>query len=120
MDAVTDVGKAPGLLAVTPDLDLVVAAELGLRDFSTDRGGGLLAPALEGPVRAVDVVVTDGDSAHPEVLGEVPAHALRKELLPSITVLGHCRVSIVLTQRLHLCLGLLVGCVYAGRRGEEV
>src|SRR5688572_9109964 len=93
IEAVADVGEAPGLLAVAPDLDLVLPLELRLRDLAADRGRGLLAPPLESAVRPVDVVVADNARFEPEVLGEVPAHALREELLPAVAVFRHRRVS---------------------------
>jgi len=57
LDAVVDVHEAAGLLAISPDLDLVPTGELGLRDLPADRGGRLLPSAGPGAVRAVDVVV---------------------------------------------------------------
>ena len=56
LDAVVDVHEAAGLLAVAPDLDLVLAGLLGVNHLAADRGRRLFAAAVPGAVRAVDIV----------------------------------------------------------------
>ena len=89
LEAVVDVHEAAGLLAVAPDLDLVLAGSLGLDDLAADGGRRLLAAAVPGAVRAVDVVEAGHARLEAEVLAEVAAHALGEELLPAVAVLGH-------------------------------
>src|SRR3989440_7581860 len=57
LDAVPNVAETARLLAVPPDLDR--RALLRLRDFSADRGGGLLPASPLGPPWAGDVVGAD-------------------------------------------------------------
>src|SRR5205807_2012962 len=57
--------------------------------------------------RAVDVVVARDAGRQPEVLGEVPAHSLTKELLPAVTVFGLGWVGVALLQRADVRSALL-------------
>src|SRR5262249_6000947 len=117
--AVVDVHEGAGLLAVAPDLDLVLARQLGGDHLAADRGRRLLAAAVIGAVRAVDVVVARHPRGHAEVLAEVPRHALAEQLLPAVAVLRHRRIGILLLERRHVRPGLLVAVVDAGRRRIE-
>src|SRR5215211_9477431 len=83
-EAVLDVHEAPRLLPVSPDLDLVAPGELCLGDLPADRGRRLLAPTGVRPVRPVDVVIPGYARLDSVVVVEVPAHALREELLPPV------------------------------------
>src|SRR5688572_11872539 len=98
LEAVGDVHERAGLLAVAPDLDLVLAGHLGLDDLAADRGGGLLAAAFPGAERAVDVVEARDARRDLPVLAEVAAHALGEELLPAVAVLRHRRVGVLFLQ----------------------
>ena len=100
--AVVDVGEAARLLAVAPDLDLVVAAQDRRGDLAADGGRRLLAAAVLGALGPVDVVVAGDAGLETEVLVEVPRHALAEELLPAVAVLGHRGVGVGLAQRLDL------------------
>ena len=99
LDAVVDVHEAAGLLAVAPDLDLVLAGQLGGDDLAADRGRRLLAAAVPGAVRAVDVVVARDAGGEAEVLAEVAAHALAEQLLPAVAVLRHGGVGVLFLER---------------------
>src|SRR3979490_1909273 len=54
--AVVDIHERAGLLAIAPDLDLVLARQLGSDDLAADRGRRLLPAAVVGALRAGDVV----------------------------------------------------------------
>src|SRR5262249_11274317 len=86
VEAVVDIPEAPGLLAASPDLDLVAAGKLRLRNLATDRRGRLLTTAVVRPVRSVDVVVARHPSLDAVVVVKVPAHPLGEELLPAVAV----------------------------------
>src|SRR5581483_4194919 len=105
------------LLAVAPDLDLVLTGESRLGHLAADRGRGLLPPAGPGDVGPVDVVVPGDTGGEAEVLAEVAAHALGEELLPSVAVLGLGRVGIGLDQRASVRTELPFGRVDTGRGG---
>ena len=79
-----------------------VPASFAVRDLAADRRRRLLAAAVVGAVRPVDVVVARHPRLDAEVVVEVPAHALREELLPAVAVLGHRRVGVLLPQRGHV------------------
>ena len=73
VDAVVDVHERARLLAVAPDLDLVLARQLGGDHLAADRGRRLLAAAVVGAVRPVDVVVARDPGRDAVVLAEVAA-----------------------------------------------
>ena len=75
-DTVVDVHEAARLLAVAPDLDLVLAAALAWMHLAADGGRRLLAAAVPRAVGAVDVVEAGDPRLEAEVLAEVAAHAL--------------------------------------------
>ena len=120
LDAVVDVAERAGLLAVSPDLDLGVAGQLGDGDLAAQGGRGLLAAAVPGAERAEDVVEADGAGVEPVVLAVVLAEALDDELFPAVGVLGLGGIGVFLAQRLDVGVGLEVLGVDAGRRGVEV
>src|SRR5690606_5240563 len=119
-DAVVDVGEAPGLVAVAPDLDGVPTGQLGGGHLAADGRRRLLPPAVVGAVGAVDVVVAGDPGGAREVLGEVPAHPLGEQLLPAVAVLGHGRVGVLLGEPVDVRPVLLAGGVDAGGGGVEV
>ena len=98
LHAVVDVHEAAGLLAVAPDLDLVLAGELGLDHLAADRGGSLLAAAVPGAAAAVDVVEARHARIQAEVLAEVPAHALGEQLFPAVAVFGQRGIGVLFFQ----------------------
>ena len=117
--AVVDVHEAAGLLAVAPDLDLVVAGVLGLDDLAADGGGGLFAAAGPGAEGAVDVVEAGDAALEAVVLFEVAAHALGEELLPAVAVFGQGGIGVGFLEGDDVGVGLLVGVVDAGGGGVE-
>ena len=119
VEAVVDVLEAAGLKAVAPDLDLFGAAELGGDDFAADGGRGLLASAIEGAVRPVDVVVAGDAGLEAEVFHEVAAHALGEQFFPAIAVLGVSGVGVFLFQTGVVGFFLFVAGVDAGGGGVE-
>ena len=98
-EAVVDVHEAAGLLAVAPDLDLVSPVSLASIDLAADRGRRLLAAAVPGAVRAVDVVEAGHARLEAEVLAEVAAHALAEELLPAVAVFRHRGIGVGFLER---------------------
>src|SRR4051812_24968147 len=76
IDAVIDVHEAAGLIAVAPDIDLMLAGGFGVDHFAADRGGGLFASAVPGAVRAVDIVEAGHTGVKAEIFSKVAAHAL--------------------------------------------
>ena len=120
LEAVVDVHERTGLVAVAPDLDVVRPGELGGDDLAAGRGGGLLAAAVVGAERSVDVVVAGDTGPDAVVLAEVAAHALAEELLPAVTVLGQRGVGVLLLERGDVRVALLVAVVDAGAGGVEV
>src|SRR5262249_11489399 len=87
LGAVVDVHERAGLLAAAPALDLVLARQLGGNPLAADRGRGLLASAVVGAVRAVNVVVARDAGGDAVVLAVVAGHAFAEQLLPAIAVL---------------------------------
>src|SRR6266536_6631537 len=71
LDAVVDVAERAGLPAVPPDLDLV--AGLGQGDLAAHGRRSLLAAAVIGAVRPVDVVEARDPGHHPELVRVVAA-----------------------------------------------
>src|SRR5207245_11394861 len=65
-DAVIDVHEAARLVALAPDLNLVVATKLCLDDLAANGSGRLLPAAVPSAVRAVDVVETAAARGQPE------------------------------------------------------
>src|SRR5204862_6933129 len=111
---------AAGLLTVAPDLDFVPAAQLGCDYLPADRRRCLLAPAVVGAERAIDVVVARNPRLEPEVLDEMAAHALAEEFLPAVAVFRHRGIAVGLPERGDCCAGLLFRCVDTSRRGIEI
>ena len=97
-----------------------IPASFACSDLSTDRSGRLLAPAVVGPVRPVDVVIARDSRLDAEVVEEVPAHPLREELLPAVAVLGHRRIGVGLLQRRDVGVLLELDVVDACGRRKEV
>lgn len=83
LHAVIDVGEGARLLAVAPHLDLGGAGE----DLAAEGGGRLLAAALPGAVRPVDVVEARHAALDAEVGGVVLAQLLGGQLLQAVGVL---------------------------------
>src|SRR5581483_2896780 len=104
-----------GLLAVAPDLDLVLARELGGDDLAADRGRRLLAPAVVGALGSVDVVIPRHAGGDAVVLAVVAGHPFAEKLLPAIAVLRHGGVGVLFLERGDVGAGLLVAVVDAGR-----
>src|SRR5690606_36108854 len=100
-DAVVDVGEAPGLVAVAPDLDGVPTGQLGGGHLAADGRRRLLPPAVVGAVGAVDVVVAGDPGGDPGVL-------------------GRGRVGVLLGEPVDVRPVLLAGGVDAGGGGVEV
>ena len=118
LNAVIDVHERPRLLAITPDLDLV--AVLGERHLATDRRGGLLAAAVVGSERAVDVVEASDSSFEAVILAVVLAELFRVELLPAVSFFGLRGNRVFFLQRRDVRAVLLVGRVDARRRRIEI
>ena len=97
----------------------MLARHLGGNDLAADRGRGLLAAAVIGAFRPVDVVVAGDAGGDAVILAIVAGHALAEQLLPAIAVLRHRRIGILFLQRGDVGAGLLVAVVDAGRRRIE-
>ena len=95
---VVDEHEAARLFAVAPDFDFVMAGEFRGDHLSANRRGGLLAPAIEGAVGTVNVVVARDSRFETEVFAEMPAHPFAKELFPTIAVFRIGRVGILFLQ----------------------
>ena len=119
LDAVVDVHEAAGLMAVTPNLDLVIARHFGFEHFAADGRGGLLPAAVPCAMRAVDVVKPRHPALQAEVFLEVAAHAFAEKFLPSVAVFRQGRIGIFFFQRDYIGTVLLVPVVDAGGRGVE-
>src|ERR1039457_4095370 len=118
--AVVNVHEAAGGRAVAPDGDVHVLFINGLDDLATERGGGLLAAAVPGAIRAIDVVKA-GDVRLHAALGPVfLAEHFGNELLPAVTALGHRRIGVGFLQRADFRILLKQDVVGAGRRGIKV
>src|SRR5215472_11096328 len=98
-DAVVDVHKAACLVTVAPDLNLVVARKLRFEHLAAYGRRRLLAASHPGALWTVHVVITCNSALQTEIFLEMPAHALTKQLFPSVTVLGERRVGVGLLQR---------------------
>ena len=83
LHAVVDIHEAAGLVAGAPDLDFVLAAELGLDHLAANGRRGLFAAAIPGAVRTIDVVEAGHACAETEILPEVAAHPLARTASPS-------------------------------------
>src|SRR3982075_950646 len=117
--AVVDIHERAGLLAVAPDLDLVLARELGGDHLAADRARRLLAAAVVGAFGAVDVVVARDPGGDAVVFTIVAGHPLAEQLLPAVAVVRHRRVGVFFLERGDVGAGLLVAVVDAGRRRIE-
>src|SRR5688572_29861233 len=73
MKAIVDIHEAAGLLAVAPDLNFVIAGELGLDHLAADGGRRLLAATLPRAVRTVDVMETGHPRHQTKILAEMAA-----------------------------------------------
>ncbi len=94
--------------------------QLRLDDLAAQRRRRLLATAVPGAVRPVDVVVAGDAAAQSEVLVEVAAHPLAEELLPAVAVLRQGGIRVLFGQAVVRRVGLLRRVVDArGRREEE-
>ena len=87
--------------------------------LATDRGRGLFAPALPCPVGAVHIVEPRDARVEPEVLTEVAAHALGKELLPSVPIFRQGGVGVGLLERRNVRIFLFVSAIDACRTRVE-
>jgi hypothetical protein len=119
LQAVVDVHERTGLLAVAPDLDLVLPAQLRRDDLPAGRRRGLFPAAVVGAVRTVHVVVPGHPGLHAVVLAEMTAHPLAEELLPTVAVLRKRRIRIGLLEGGDVRILLLVAVVDAGAGGVE-
>src|SRR6185312_16193319 len=115
MNAVVYVHERPGLLTIAPDLDPVVAGELGRSHFAADRRRRLFAPAVVGAVGAIHIVIPGHPGVQAEVLPEVTAHALAEQLFPAVAVLRHGGVCILLPQCGDVGVSLVLRRVHARR-----
>src|SRR6202011_162746 len=82
--AVVDIHERAGLLAVAPDLDLVLARELGSDHLAADGGRRPLAAASVGAFGTVDVVVARAPGGDAVILAVVAGHALAEKRLPAV------------------------------------
>ena len=115
LDAVVDIHEAAGLRAVAPDLDLAAAAVLGGDHLTADGRRGLLAAAVPGAVRAVDVVEAGDVRLQPTLLPVLLAEDLGHQLFPAVAALGHGGVGVRFLQRPDVGILLDRDVVRAGR-----
>src|SRR4051812_37066958 len=84
--------------------------------FRQIAAGRPLAPSLERSVGAGNVVIPSHSGLEVEVLLKVATHPFREELLPAVSVLGHCGIGVALAERLDVRRFLFLGGVDASRR----
>src|SRR6185503_9183367 len=120
LEAVADVAERSRLLAVAPDVDLALAGQLRRRHLAAHRRRRLLASAVPGAERTVDVVEAHDARLDPVVLTVMRAEPLCDQLLPAVGVLRLGRVGVFFLQRRHRGFGLLVLGVDARRRRIEI
>ena len=117
---ILNISVASGLRAVAPDHDLIRPAVLGLDDLAADGSRGLLAPAVPGAVRAVDVMEAGGKSLHASFGPVFLAEHLGKQFLPAVAALGHGGIGIRFLERPHIRILLERRVVHAGRGSKEI
>src|SRR5207247_7731640 len=81
-ETIIDVHETSRLMAVTPDLDLMFARQLGLDHFPADGRRRLLAAPVVSPERAIDVVKARDSRGHAEVFAKMAAHPFAEKLFP--------------------------------------
>src|SRR5581483_1535861 len=102
MNAVIDIHETARLMAVSPNLDLVLPGKLGLDHLAADRSRGLLPAAIVGAMRPVDIVITRHAGVEAEILAEMPAHALAEQLFPAVSILRHRGIGVAFLERSHV------------------
>ena len=117
--AIVDVHEAARLISAAPDLDFVLAGNLGFDHFAANGRRRLLAAAVPGaPGRRRCESAPRACEA--EIFAEVAAHALRKQFFPAVAVFGQRRIGVFFLQRGRFEGLLLVPVVNArGRRIEK-
>src|SRR5579859_8065726 len=102
MHAVIDVHEAARLLAVAPNLNVVLARDHCHGDFARNSGWRLLAPAIPRAERAIYVMIARNARFDPEILAKMPAQALREQLFPTIPILTVGGISVGFLKRTHV------------------
>ena len=112
--AIIDVHEGSRLLAISPDLYLVIPRVGRLDDLAAESSRRLLAPSDPGPEGAVDVVKAEDPHVEAKVLVKIPAHALREEFLPPIPIFRLRGIGVRLLEGHHVGVVLPVVRVNAG------
>ena len=94
MEAVVDKHEAARLAAVAPNLDLVPTRYHRHRNLAGNCRRSLFAATVPGPIGTIDVVVARDAGLDTKFLSEVTAQSLREQLLPAVTILTVCWISI--------------------------
>src|SRR5262249_33030929 len=119
-DAIVDIAEGPRLLSVTPDFDFRVPGQFGDRHLSTHCRRSFLPAAIPGSIWTEYVVKAHYSGLYSVVLTIVRTESLGNQLLPTVSVLGLRRISMLLLERGNFDLSLAVFRVNAGRRGIEI
>ena len=101
-------------MPVTPDLDFMLAGDLGFEHLAADSRRSFLTSPRPGTERSVDVVEARHSSFKAVVLEEMTAHAFAEELLPTVAVFRVGRVGVFFLERGRVGFPLLVAGVDAG------
>ena len=117
LDAVVDVAERPRLLAVAPHLDR--RAVIRERHLPAQRRRRLLAPAVVGAARPVDVVEPHDPRLERELRRVVPAQQLAEQLLPAVGILRGRRERVLLAEPGDVRAKLQVLGIDARRRREQ-
>src|SRR5258708_38213285 len=81
-DTIVDVLKATSLMPITPNLDFMVTGKFCGDDFSADGSRRLLATAIVGAMRSVNVVIAGHARNQTEILTEMTAHPFTEKFFP--------------------------------------
>mmetsp|Transcript_2904 Transcript_2904/g.8875 ORF Transcript_2904/g.8875 Transcript_2904/m.8875 type:complete len:266 (-) Transcript_2904:197-994(-) len=125
LDGIVNVAERSCLLTIAPHLKFLV----GGNTLTAEGSWGLLASALPGSVRAVDVVESADSREHLEVLGVVNGELLGRKLLKSVRILGLRRPGIRLLEsrvlrielgslRIDTCRGSIVESSHITKAGS--
>src|SRR6266567_7107964 len=107
-------------MAVAPDFNFIFSRKLGRYDLATNGRRRLLPATIKRAVWTIDIVVAGNAGLQSEIFPEMPAHALAKELFPSISVLWSCRICVFFFQGGNVRIGLLIGSVNARAAGKQI
>src|SRR5579872_22187 len=113
LEAIVDVHEAARLVAVTPDRNFRVAFRLCLNYLAADSSRSFFAATRPRSVWTINVVIPRHPRTKTVIFAEVTAHALGKEFLPSVTVLGIGRIRIFFSQSRIVVIALLAGVINA-------